>query len=206
MDWMIFISNFVFISLLPGINMTLALNFGINLGYKRTIYMMIGQILSLGIVASLCVSGLGFIVINRPSFFVFIKFVGGIYIVFLAIKLFISTSRMIKTNQNYSLGKKELFLQGLIASISNPKAWIFLATLLPPFVDVQNPFGLRSFMLVFVIMMIEFFSLSLYAFGGVLIWKFMSKYMRIFEIISALLLFSIGAYMIFGAVSSFNCF
>lgn len=49
----------------------------------------------------------------------------------------------------------------------NPKVWIFIATLLSPFLDKTNPVNQKMFILIFIIMLIEFISYNTYALGGI---------------------------------------
>lgn len=59
MDWLLFITTFWAISLLPGLNMTLALSLGMSVGYTKTLFMMAGATISLGIVAFVCAVSVG---------------------------------------------------------------------------------------------------------------------------------------------------
>lgn len=197
MDWLLFVSNFLMASFLPGINMTLALNYGILIGYKKTLFMISGSVLALGIVAFLSATSIGIIIIKKPFIFEIIKVCGGIYILYLAFKIFISTSKIKDSKVTYILNAKELFMQGFIACITNPKAWIFLAALLPPFLDKSNPFNAKMFLLIFIILCIEFFSFSVYALGGTFLKKFITKYISIVQKLSTILLSIVALWMIF---------
>ncbi|QNH08985.1 hypothetical protein GZ983_004990 [Campylobacter fetus] len=72
MDWLLFITTFWVISLLPGLNMTLALSLGMSVGYKKTLFMMAGATISLGIVAFVCVVSVGAVLAKFPIFFKFL--------------------------------------------------------------------------------------------------------------------------------------
>ncbi len=41
----LFIPTFFFVSITPGMNMTLALTLGMSVGYRRTLWMMVGELL-----------------------------------------------------------------------------------------------------------------------------------------------------------------
>ena len=47
---MVFIPTFFFVSVTPGMCMTLAMTLGMSIGLKRTFYMMIGELLGVAIV------------------------------------------------------------------------------------------------------------------------------------------------------------
>lgn len=197
MDWLLFVSNFVMVSFLPGINMTLALNYGILIGYKKTLFMISGAVIALGLVAILSATSIGVIIIKKPFVFEIVKICGGIYILYLAIKIFTSTSNIKDSKITHILTHKELFMQGFITCITNPKAWIFLAALLPPFLDKSNPFNAKMFLLIAIILTIEFVSFSVYTLGGSFLKKFITKYIFLAQKISAILLIIVALWMIF---------
>ncbi|HEF9589799.1 TPA: LysE family transporter [Campylobacter coli] len=96
-------------------------------------------------------------------------------------------------NQKVKLLKKKssirkkfsLIIQGFIASSSNPKAWIFMFSILPSFLKFQVNVNI----LLLIILLIEFCSLSLYALGGSIFKIFMNKHLDKINKISALFIF-----------------
>lgn len=185
------------VSFLPGINMTLALNYGIVIGYKKPLFMIFGSIIALGIVAFLSATSIGVIIIKQPTIFGIIKIFGGIYILYLVFKIFSSSTKLKDIKVAQILNNKELFVQGFITCIANPKAWIFLGALLPPFLDKQNPFNAKMFLLIGIILIIEFFSFNVYTLGGGILKKFIVKYISLVQKISAILLSAVALWMIF---------
>ncbi len=71
---MVFIPTFFFVSVTPGMCMTLAMTLGMSIGLKRTFYMMIGELLGVGIVALSSVVGVAAIMINHPDIFTIFKY------------------------------------------------------------------------------------------------------------------------------------
>jgi threonine/homoserine/homoserine lactone efflux protein len=63
--------------------MTLAMTLGMSIGLKRTFYMMIGELLGVGIVALSSVVGVAAIMINHPDIFTIFKYLGGLYLGYL---------------------------------------------------------------------------------------------------------------------------
>ncbi|MGB0663729.1 MAG: LysE family translocator [Pontibacterium sp.] len=57
-------------------------------------------------------------------------------------------------------------MQGFITAIANPKGWAFMISLLPPFIDENQPLLLQLAVLVSIIMFFEFVCMSIYATGG----------------------------------------
>ena len=63
----LFLPTFFFVSVTPGMCMTLAMSLGMSIGLKRTFYMMIGELIGVGIVALSSVVGVAAIMINHPD-------------------------------------------------------------------------------------------------------------------------------------------
>lgn len=86
---------------------------------------------------ALAAAGMAFLVQTFATLFVFIKFAGGAYLLFLAVKLWTAPAR-IDTIEPALFDEKPLsaFLGGLFMTLSNPKAMLFFMALLPTVVDL----------------------------------------------------------------------
>lgn len=196
MDYILFILTFAAVSYLPGLNMNMALSLSISVGYKKTLFMILGGTLGLGFVGLCCCFGAAAIILKYPSVFIILKIIGGAYIVYLGFKMFKESSNLKELKNDKYISNLSLFMQGFMLCNINPKAWIFLATLLPPFLDRQNPINFRMFILIALIMTIEFISYNTYALGGALFKKLMSKHTDLIHKISAILMVVIGIWII----------
>ena len=67
----VFIPTFFFVSLTPGMCMTLSMSLGMSIGLKRTFYMMAGELIGVGIVALSSVIGCGdyYVTISRYIYY-----------------------------------------------------------------------------------------------------------------------------------------
>ncbi|HDZ5065960.1 TPA: LysE family translocator [Campylobacter jejuni] len=191
MDYLLFIFTFACVSLLPGLCMNLAFSLGLSLGYKITLWMMFGELFGLGLIVVCCAFGAGFITQHEFLFKVF-KICAALYLLYIAFNLFFAKSKI----SEEKISKKEklsLLLQGFITSVSNPKAWVFILSIVPSFLN----FNTNLFLLVFIILFIEFCSLSLYALGGSLFKTFMNQHVTKLNKISALCVAVLGISMFF---------
>ena len=68
--------------------MTLALTMGITIGLNNTMKMMVGELLGVLIVAGSAVIGGGAIISSYPMTFLFFKYGGGIYLMFVGYQMF----------------------------------------------------------------------------------------------------------------------
>ena len=186
MNYLLFIVTFFPISLMPGINMTYAMSIGMSLGYVRALPMMAGQLTSLAFVGICCMLGVGAVLAHYSFAFKVLNVIAGLYLLYLG--------AITKVSQLPS--KKQIFLNGAVVCISNPKTWIFLSALLPTFLDANDPFSLpRIFSITVTLVFIEFCSLSIYALGGAILKKFLQTHLRLLEIFTAAIICVIGILM-----------
>jgi threonine/homoserine/homoserine lactone efflux protein len=165
----IFIPTFFFVSLTPGMCMTLSMTLGMTIGVRRTLGMMAGELVGVGLVAAASVIGVAAIMLEYPLIFSLVKYLGGLYLGYLGIQLWRSRGRMAlnpEAGRSTSSSMAQLALQGFITAVANPKGWAFFIALLPPFIDKQQPLFGQLSILLGIILSIEFFSLLLYAGGG----------------------------------------
>ena len=64
-----FIPTFFFVSITPGMCMTLALTLGMSIGYRRTLWMMAGELVGVALVSVSAVLGIAAIMLNYPWLF-----------------------------------------------------------------------------------------------------------------------------------------
>jgi threonine/homoserine/homoserine lactone efflux protein len=169
-----FIPTFFAVSLTPGLCMTLAMSLGISIGVRKTLWMMLGELLGVGLVASAVMLGISAVFLAFPEWFALLRWAGGLYMAVLGIQLWRSRGRLALMDEQISapeLTRTELWLQGLVTAIANPKGWLFFAALLPPFIDPSRSFVPQLMVLLGLILTIEFLCLLLYANGGQLLRK-----------------------------------
>ena len=63
----VFIPTFFFVSITPGMCMTLAMTLGMSVGVRRTLWMMAGEVIGVALVAIAAVVGVASIMLNYPS-------------------------------------------------------------------------------------------------------------------------------------------
>ncbi|MBR9858689.1 MAG: LysE family translocator [Gammaproteobacteria bacterium] len=166
---MVFIPTFFFVSVTPGMCMTLALSLGMTVGVRRTLWMMVGELVGVGLVACLAVVGVAAVMLQYPQLFQLLKYGGGLYLAWLGIQLWRSRGKLALSPVDAGprhIPIRSLISQGFITAIANPKGWAFFIALLPPFIDNQSPLTGQLLMLVSIILSLEFICLLLYASGG----------------------------------------
>ncbi|MFG6179018.1 LysE family translocator [Halomonas sp. THAF12] len=165
----VFVPTFLLVSLTPGMCMTLAMVLGMTQGVRRTLWMMAGELVGVGLVAIAAGAGVAALMLRQPGLFAVFKWLGGAYLAYLGVMMWRSRGRMAIPDTLASqarAGRRELAVQGLVTAVANPKGWAFFMALLPPFLDASRPLPAQLAALVAVILTIEFGALLAYATGG----------------------------------------
>ena len=198
MNFLLFFITLAPISLMLGINMTYAMSIGMSFGYKHSFFVMAGQLLSLAFVAFSCMLGVGAVLHHFDYAFKALNIIAGLYMLYLGVMLFFGKGELSITNVSNLPSKKQMFINGLIVSVSNPKAWIFFSALLPTFLDKEAPFSLtRMCVITVTLVFIEFLALNIYALGGAMLKKFLQTHLRLLEICTAIIVCTIGVLLLF---------
>ena len=172
----VFIPTFFFVSITPGMCMTLAMTLGMSIGVRRTLWMMIGELLGVASVAIAAVLGVAIVMLNYPNAFDILKWVGGAYLIYIGINMWRAKGKMsIDTQKPHDVSRQSLFTQGFVTAIANPKGWAFMISLLPPFISVEHALAPQLLVLVLVIMISEFICMLAYATGGKSLRLFLSR-------------------------------
>ncbi|WP_350635491.1 LysE family translocator [Pseudoalteromonas sp. GW168-MNA-CIBAN-0100] len=172
----VFIPTFFFVSITPGMCMTLAMTLGMSIGVRRTLWMMIGELLGVATVAIAAVLGVASVMLNYPDAFAILKWVGGAYLIYIGVNMWRAKGKMsVDTSKPNDVSRKSLFTQGFVTAIANPKGWAFMISLLPPFISVEHAVAPQLLVLLGVIMTTEFLSMLAYATGGKSLRLFLAR-------------------------------
>ncbi len=199
----VFIPTFFLVSATPGMCMTLAMTMGMTIGVRRTFWMMWGELVGVGLVSVAAVIGVAAIMLNYPTLFSVLKYLGGAYLMFLGMQMWRSRGKMAITDTIEDLPHvpgRELMIQGLVTAIANPKGWAFMVSLLPPFINTQNPLAPQLIILVSIILCSEFICMLAYASGGRSLRHFLQKSgnVRLMNRIAGTLMLGVGIWLATG--------
>ncbi|EPM5415495.1 TPA: LysE family translocator [Vibrio parahaemolyticus] len=195
-----FIPTFFFVSITPGMCMTLALTLGMSVGYRRTLWMMIGELAGVALVSVSAVLGIAAVMLNYPWLFTVLKFGGGAYLLYLGIEMWRSRGKLainLENSTSQPKGNWNLVLQGFVTAIANPKGWAFMVSLLPPFIDQSKALAPQLMVLVSIILLFEFICMSLYATGGKGLKRVLgqSKNVRLMNRFAGTLMMGVGIWL-----------
>ena len=195
----VFIPTIAAISLTPGMCMTLAFTLGLSQGYRRTLWMMWGELAGVATVVSTCALLLGWIQSLSEVYFAILALVGGSYLLWTAYRLWTQPAHFTGSENRPHLSASALLILGYVTAVVNPKGWGFMIALLPGFmsVDYSTPQQLAAFL--GVMLPSEFLSMTLYATGGSGLRRFLSteRHLANLNKVAAGLMVLVAALMLF---------
>ncbi|WP_183324211.1 LysE family translocator [Halomonas cerina] len=199
----VFVPTFLLVSLTPGMCMTLAMVLGMTQGVRRTLWMMAGELVGVGLVAFAAGAGVAALMLRQPELFAVFKWLGGAYLVYLGMMMWRSRGRMAIPEKGLEVapvGRMQLAMQGLVTAVANPKGWAFFVALLPPFLDAGRPLAGQLAVLVALILTLEFICLLLYATGGSRLRRLLSKGsgVRLLNRLAGALMAGVGLWLALG--------
>jgi homoserine/homoserine lactone efflux protein len=155
------------ISLTPGLCMTLAFTLGISVGFRKTLWMMLGELAGVATVALSVGLGVAQVLTVYPDAMVWLTFGGGAYLLYVAVSMWrTAEASSLNAEKSRSLSRSQLIAVGYNTAVLNPKGWAFLIAIFPGFIDDSLSLGLQLGILIPIFLVSEFISLCLYASGG----------------------------------------
>jgi len=175
----LFVVTIAAVSLTPGMCMTLAFSLGLSQGYRRTLWMMAGEMTGVIVVVSTTVYLLGWLLRLDPMWFNALALLGAVYLLWIARQLWLADPALAEQRTAGTLTPLSLAVLGFTTAIMNPKGWAFMVALLPGFMDAEKALFPQLVLLLSVMLTTEFISLSLYAGGGRWLRQFLGEGARL---------------------------
>ena len=170
----------------PGPNNSILTASGIKFGFIRSIPNIIGISLGHGVQLALVCFGLGSLFTQFPILLEVLKYIGACYLLYLAWKMFGSLN-ISRTEEKSSPLK---YYEAILFQFVNPKAWVICITAVSLFYPENVNLIIGTLFLVIMSTIINLPSISMWAFGGSIIRRYLSnkKLKTIIEWILAILL------------------
>jgi len=170
----------------PGPNNSILTASGIKFGFIRSIPNIIGISSGHGVQLALVCFGLGSLFTQFPILLEVLKYIGACYLLYLAWKMFGSLNISITEEKSSPLK----YYEAILFQFVNPKAWVICITAVSLFYPENVNLIIGTLFLVIMSTIINLPSISMWAFGGSIIRRYLSnkKLKTIIEWILAILL------------------
>ena len=134
-----------------------------NYGIQKCVWTALGDITANIIQATLVIFVIGSFFSNNPEFLNFFKWIGVIYILYLAYDIYHSKPKDINTKNKSSKNFFSFFKDGFLVAGTSPKAWMFFPLIFPQFIDFNSNYVVQFFILITTYVVLDFLSLIGYA-------------------------------------------
>ena len=163
LDFILFLQIIIFLFITPGTPRIVIVSYSMNYGVKNCIWTALGDVTANLFQATLVIFVIGTFLSDNPNFLNFFKWVGVIYLMYLAYDVYKSSpkdvnSKIISTKSVFSFYK-----DGFLVAGTSPKAWLFFPLIFPQFIDFNNNYIVQFFILITTYIVLDFVSLIGYA-------------------------------------------
>jgi threonine/homoserine/homoserine lactone efflux protein len=173
---LLFAATIFAISMTPGLCMTLAFTLGMRFGYRRTLWMMAGELTGVATVAISVAFGVVRIVAWQPNALQWLTWIGAAYLLFVGVSMWRQAGAADMGSAGaQSIAPIKLAVLGYSTAVFNPKGWAFLIAILPGFLNEQQSIASQLAILIPIFLVSEFVAMSLYATGGKTLARWLSS-------------------------------
>lgn len=139
--WMAFLAAATVIAVSPGPGAVLSMSTGLRYGFGAALRSIAGLeialLLQLGVVAL----GLGALLATSERAFLAVKLAGAGYLIWLGVQKWRAAPEPLDERDGAMAvhSRRQLYAQGILVNLTNPKAIVFIAALVPQFIVPERP-------------------------------------------------------------------
>ena len=153
----------MFLFITPGTPRIVIISYSMNYGVQKCIWTALGDITANFIQATLVIFVLGSFFLDNPNFLNIFKWIGIIYLIYLAYDVYKSKPKDINSHDYSEKSIFSFFKDGFLVAGTSPKAWAFFPLSFPQFIDFNSNYVVHFFILITTYMVLDFLSLIGYA-------------------------------------------
>ena len=163
LEYFLFLQIILFLFITPGTPRIVIISYSMNYGVNKCIWTALGDISANFIQGTLVIFVIGSFFSDNPNFLNIFKWVGIVYLVYLAYDIYNSKPKNLNSDSTYQKSIFSFFKDGFLVAGTSPKAWMFFPLIFPQFIDFSSNYIVQFFILIFTYMILDFISLIGYA-------------------------------------------
>ena len=163
LDFILFLQIIIFLFITPGTPRIVIVSYSMNYGVQKCIWTALGDISANFVQGILVIFVLGSFFSENQNFLNIFKWVGIIYLIYLAYDIYKSRPKEINSINNDEKSFFSFFKDGFLVAGTSPKAWAFFPLIFPQFIDFNSNYIAQFFILITTYMVLDFLSLVGYA-------------------------------------------
>ena len=172
LNYFLFIQILLFLFITPGTQRVVIISYSMNYGVQKCIWTALGDITANFIQATLVIFVIGSFFSDNPNFLNTFKWIGIIYLTYLAYDVYNSKPKDINSKNISKKNFFSFFKDGFLVASTSPKAWMFFPIIFPQFIDFSSNYVVQFFILITTYMVLDFLSLIGYALAAnkLIVW------------------------------------
>ena len=163
LNYFLFLQIILFLFITPGPPRIVIVSYSMNYGVQKCIWTALGDITANLIQATLVIFVLGSFFSDNPNFLSILKWIGVIYLLYLAYDVYKTAPKNINSDVISSKSFFSFFKDGFLVAGTSPKAWLFFPLIFPQFIDFNSNYVVQFFILITTYVVLDFLSLIGYA-------------------------------------------
>lgn len=165
--WLLYLGTILLFMSTPGPSQILMISVSMSNGFKRSLATASGDLTANAIQILLAGFGLAAVLMTSRYGFTVIKWLGVTYLIWIGLKtIFASFKNTTDASANPRASLKNLWFRGFTTSAANPKAVVFFASLLPQFINPNEPLGMQILILGATYIVVDGMFLATYGLGS----------------------------------------
>ena len=172
LNYFLFLQIVLFLFITPGTPRIVIISYSMNYGVQKCIWTALGDITANFIQGTLVIFVLGSFFLDNPNFLNTFKWIGIIYLMYLAYDIYKSKLKDVNSNNYSEKSIFSFFKDGFLVAGTSPKAWLFFPLIFPQFIDFSSNYVVQFFILITTYMVLDFASLIGYAIlaNKIIVW------------------------------------
>ena len=163
LDFILFLQIIIFLFITPGTPRIVIISYSMNYGVKNCIWTALGDVTANLFQAILVIFVIGTFLSDNPNYLNFFKWIGVIYLMYLAYDVYKSSPKDINSKIISSKSIISFYKDGFLVAGTSPKAWLFFPLIFPQFIDFNSNYIVQFFILITTYVVLDFISLIGYA-------------------------------------------
>ena len=187
-NYFIYVQLLLFLFITPGPPRVVIVSHTINYGLKRSVWTAVGDVSANALQATLVTFVIGSLLVDNPEFFTYLKWIGIVYILYLAYETFTLKTKKIGSENKASKSVFSFFRDGFLVAGLSPKALLVFATIFIQFINFNENVFTQFLILTLTWVILDFSSLMIYGFAAGKIANWLKGNPRFLNTISACVL------------------
>lgn len=175
--WFAYVATSAVVLAIPGPTILLVLSYSIAHGRKATLPLVAGVALGDTLAITLSLIGLGTLLSASALWFTTIKWMGGLYLIYLGVRLIRGAAKpvQLQAQQAQLASPRKLFANAFVVTALNPKSIVFFIALLPQFISANHPAATQLWILGITFVVLATIGATCYALFATSIRRFLAS-------------------------------